>query len=218
MGIIYKIISPSNKIYIGQTINNFEERIRCHKKKSTNCTLLKRAIDKYGIKMVYEVVETIPDELLDEREIYWIKYYNSLAPNGYNCSTGGNNKKELSDLLKDNISKGLRNNKINRDGYLGYTVKRKTGYVPVIKSKSKCVYLSRGAFNTEEEAIEVLKEYTRDPENFIKPDGTNKKREKREGCVFKVYNKWKVMYKHKYIGLFETRKQAEEHLCVILNK
>jgi predicted GIY-YIG superfamily endonuclease len=120
MGIIYKITSPSNKVYIGQTIHTLEERIKGHKKKSTNCTLLKRAIDKYGIKMVYEVVETIPDELLDEREIYWIKYYNSLAPNGYNCSTGGNNKKELSDLLKDNISKGLRNNKINRDGYIGY--------------------------------------------------------------------------------------------------
>src|SRR5210317_176582 len=100
MGIIYKITSPSNKVYIGQTIHTLEERIKGYKKKSTNCTLLKRAIDKYGIKMVYEVVETIPDELLDEREIYWIKYYNSLAPNGYNCSTGGNNKKELSDLLK----------------------------------------------------------------------------------------------------------------------
>jgi hypothetical protein len=107
-GIIYKITSPSGKIYIGQTIHTLEERIKGHNKKSTNCTLLKRAIDKYRDKMVYEIIETVPHELLDEREIYWIKYYNSLAPNGYNCSSGGNSKKELSQVLKDNISKGLK--------------------------------------------------------------------------------------------------------------
>lgn len=165
--------------------------------------------------MVYEIIETVPDELLDEREVYWIKYYNSLAPNGYNCSAGGNNKKELSDLLKDNISKGMRNNKINRDGYLGYVRKNSNGYAPCITTEYKCVYLSQGAFNTKEEAIEVLKEYTRDPKNFIKPDGTNKKR---EGCVYKVRNKWAVKYKLKYLGIFETKEQAEEHLRIILNK
>src|SRR5210317_405716 len=53
-GIIYKITSPSGKIYIGQTIHTLEERIKGHNKKSTNCTLLKRAIDKYGDEMVYE--------------------------------------------------------------------------------------------------------------------------------------------------------------------
>jgi|ETNmetMinimDraft_21_1059911.scaffolds.fasta_scaffold06129_7 hypothetical protein len=218
MGIIYKITNPSNKVYIGQTIHTLEERIKGHKKSSTNCTLLKRAIDKYGDEMKYEKLEEVSDELLDEREIHWIKHYNSLAPNGYNCSAGGNNKKELSDLLKGNISKGMINYKINRDGYLGFAKKMKTGYVPVVKIKSKYMYLSQGAFNTEEEAIEVLKEYTIDPENFIKPDGTNKKREKRVGCVFKLYNKWKVMYKHKHLGTFITKEQAEEHLRIILNK
>lgn len=174
-GIIYKVTSPSGKIYIGQTIHTLEERIKGHNKKSTNCTLLKRAIDKYRDIMVYEIIETVPYELLDEREIYWIKYYNSLAPNGYNCSSGGNSKKELSDLLKDNISKGLKNNKINRDGYLGYAKKKTNGYIPCVKIKNKVVYLSNGAFNTEEEAIEVLKEYTRDLDNFVKPDGTSRR-------------------------------------------
>jgi hypothetical protein len=215
MGIIYKIESPSNKIYIGQTIHTLEERIKGHKKSSTNCTLLKRAIDKYGDEMEYEILEEVSNELLDEREIHWIKYYNSLAPNGYNCSTGGNNKKELSDLLKDNITKGLKNNKINRDGYLGYVCKKINGYMPCVIVKNKKVYLSNGAFNTKEEVIEVLKEYTRDPENFIKPDGINKRT---VGCIFKFYNKWRVMYKHKHLGSFNTKEQAEEHLRIILNK
>jgi hypothetical protein len=215
MGIIYKITSPSNKVYIGQTINTLNTRIKHHKQNSSNCTLLKRAINKYGDEMVYEILETVQNESLDEREIHWIKYYNSLAPNGYNCSAGGNNKKELSDLLKDNISKGLRNNKINRDGYMGCVKKFSNGYTPCIKNKGKNVYLSNGAFNNKDEAIEVLKEYTKDPENFIKPDGTNKKR---EGCVYKVLNKWGLKYKRKYLGIFDTKEQAEEHLRAILSK
>jgi hypothetical protein len=215
MGIIYKITSPSNKVYIGQTINTLNTRIKHHKQNSSNCTLLKRAINKYGDEMVYEILETVQNESLDEREIHWIKYYNSLAPNGYNCSAGGNNKKELSDLLKDNISKGLRNNKINRDGYMGCVKKFSNGYTPCIKNKGKNVYLSNGAFNNKDEAIEVLKEYTKDPENFIKPDGTNKKR---EGCVYKVLNKWVLKYKRKYLGIFDTKEQAEEHLRAILSK
>jgi hypothetical protein len=138
-----------------------------------------------------------------------------LAPNGYNCSTGGNNKKELSDLLKNKISNGLIKSKINRDGYAGFVKKLSNGYTPCITNKGKKVYLSNGAFNNKDEAIEVLKEYTKDPENFIKPDGTNKKR---EGCVYKVLNKWALKYKKKYLGIFDTKEQAEEHLCAILNK
>jgi hypothetical protein len=76
--------------------------------------------------------------------------------------------------------------------------------------------LSNGTFNTEEEAIEVLKEYTRDPENFIKPDGTNKKR--LTGGIHKNGNKWRITLRNKWIGSFTTKEQAEEHLRVILNK
>jgi len=34
-------------------------------------------------------LEECPKELLDEREIYWIKYYNTFE-NGYNLTVGGN--------------------------------------------------------------------------------------------------------------------------------
>ena len=45
---IYKITSPSGKNYIGQTKQAFNERWKGHCKKSSNCLLLKRAIQKYG--------------------------------------------------------------------------------------------------------------------------------------------------------------------------
>ena len=140
--------------------------------------------------MVYEILETVQNESLDEREIHWIKYYNSLAPNGYNCSTGGNSKKELSDLLKNKISNSLIKSKINRDGYMGFVKKQSNGYLPCITNKGKNVYVSNGAFNNKDEAIEVLKEYTKDPENFIKPDGTNKKG--LTGGIHKNGNKWRI--------------------------
>ena len=216
-GIIYKVTSPSGKIYVGQTVQPFKERIKCHKKVSSNCTLLKRAISKYGDEMVYEIIEEVPIESLDERETYWIKELNSLAPNGYNCSTGGNDKKQLSQVLKDKIKDGVNIQKIEKNGYLGDVVKSNNGFTPRVRQNNKQILLSNGAFKTNEEAIEVLKEYTRYPENFIKTDGSNKKREKRKGCIFKSGNRWKVMYKHKYLGTFGTREHAEEHLHVILN-
>lgn len=205
MGIIYKITSPSGKVYVGQTVQTFKDRINCHKKVSSNCTLLKRAISKYGDEMIYEIIEEVPNEHLDERETYWIKQLNSLAPNGYNCSTGGNDKKELSQVLKDKIRDGVNVRKLEKDGYLGHIKIKTNGFIPVIKKCDKTVYLSNGAFKTNEEAIEVLKEYTRDPENFTKPDGSNKKK---EGCVYKKGKRWYAMYKHKYIGSFADEQDA----------
>ncbi len=37
----------------------------------------------------FDVIEKIDNNRLDEREIFWIKEYNSLIPNGYNISAGG---------------------------------------------------------------------------------------------------------------------------------
>jgi hypothetical protein len=209
-GIIYKITSPSGKVYVGQTIKKFNDRISQHKSKYSNCTLVKRAIDKYKDQMKYEIIEdNIILEHLDEREIFWIKELNSLAPNGYNLESGGNYKKEISDLVKDNISKGLKIHKINRDGYLGYVIKRINGYVPRVKIKNKHVYLSQGAFNTEEEAIQVLKEYTRDPDNFIK---INSPRKRKCGSISKIRNRWKLAYKNNKLGSYATQEEAQEAL------
>lgn len=37
----------------------------------------------------FEIIEQVDNLLLNEREKYWIKQYNSLAPNGYNLTVGG---------------------------------------------------------------------------------------------------------------------------------
>jgi hypothetical protein len=217
-GIIYKISSPSGKVYVGQTVHSFEDRIKGHKKKSTNCTLLKRAIDKYGEQMSYEIVEQVPQSQLDDREIFWIKELNTLAPSGYNCSTGGNNRKVLTQVLKDNIRKGVYTHKIERDGYMGYVRKEGKYFKPVVRPNGKQIFLSNGGFDTREEAIEVLKEYTKDPDNFTKVNGTNWVTDKPRGCVFKRYNKWVSLCNHKYIGSFNSEKEAREGIIIFLEK
>ena len=44
----------------------------------------------------FEVIEEVENSLLNEREIYWISFYNSLVPNGYNLTAGGEGTKSYS--------------------------------------------------------------------------------------------------------------------------
>jgi hypothetical protein len=53
-GIIYKITSPSGKVYVGQTVRSFEKRMQEHKDSKSKCSAVKNAIDKYKDQMKYE--------------------------------------------------------------------------------------------------------------------------------------------------------------------
>ena len=90
---IYKITNQINqKVYIGQT-SDYKRRFVEHKAKGygqEKNKLLYYAFDKYGIdNFSFEVIEETED--YNERENYWIKYYNALKPNGYNMTEGGEN-------------------------------------------------------------------------------------------------------------------------------
>ena len=93
-GFIYKITNTINgKSYIGQTIQNVKERFYQHC--ATKCSkavsnmAIHRAIKKYGkSNFTVEVIEEIDSANLNDRERYWIKYYNSYN-NGYNSTKGG---------------------------------------------------------------------------------------------------------------------------------
>ena len=109
MGYIYCITSPSLKKYIGQTKNSVEQRFKNHQSKSSNCTLLKRAAKKYGWgHMVVEILVECPNEDLDKNEIECIKRYRTLAPEGYNCTTGGESKKEYCEETRKKQSETIK--------------------------------------------------------------------------------------------------------------
>ena len=94
MGIIYKLTSPSGKIYIGQTTRSFQQRLKEHITQS-GCVILSFALKKYGFEnFEKEILITCDDDLLNIKEIEYIKLFNSLEPNGYNIRTGGSAGKE----------------------------------------------------------------------------------------------------------------------------
>jgi hypothetical protein len=207
-GIIYKISSPSGKVYVGQTTRSFNKRIYEHKSKFSRCTYLKNAIKKYSDDMKYEIIEdNIPREQLDEREIYWINQFNSLAPCGYNLGTGGHYERGYTQEAKNNMRNAVIKSKVDKNGYLGSVELHGNLFYPRAKVDDKYTYLSNGGFQTEEEVIEVLKIYTQDPNNFIKVDSVYKRK---DGSVLKRLKKWSVKYKNVYLGDYETETEGWE--------
>lgn len=93
-GFIYKITNRvNNKVYIGQTHFTIEHRFKQHVKNFNiehRQQPLYKAFAKYGLDKFYvEKVEEVECDKLNEREIYWIAYYDSFK-NGYNATLGGN--------------------------------------------------------------------------------------------------------------------------------
>lgn len=81
---IYRIISPNNKIYIGQSIN-IEKRFKEHRNSiNKKQTKLYKSFQKYGfINHKFEIIEKCQIEQLDKREIYWKQYYLNLFNNNW---------------------------------------------------------------------------------------------------------------------------------------
>lgn len=149
VNVIYKFTNTlNNKIYIGQTSTSLRKRVINHLTKSRKWTKSRKgyfqhALFKYGIENfnidVLERCET--KELLNEREKYWISYYNSNNKLfGYNLTPGGegnsdpefckrnierliqvntgSHKSEDTKKLLSNIHKELWNNQDFRDKHI----------------------------------------------------------------------------------------------------
>lgn len=104
--IIYKITNRVNgKIYIGQTTTPLLQRWRAHRNSKSNCVFHK-AIRKYGAEnFTVEQIDIAADcDELNKKEQYWIRHYNSMRPNGYNSTTGGDNTCAC-DEVKQKLSK-----------------------------------------------------------------------------------------------------------------
>lgn len=112
---IYKIISPSGRIYIGQSINinfrweQYKKLQACNKQ-----ILLFRSFKKYGVENhVFEILEECKEAILNSRERYWQEYYNVLDfKKGLNCKLtstkdkkGKHSKKTKQKIGKSNKGK-----------------------------------------------------------------------------------------------------------------
>lgn len=93
-GFIYIIRNTvNNKVYIGQTRTNVEQRWKEHLRHAQyGDQVINRAMKKHGVDKFYiETLEICSIELLDYREMYYIDLYDSTDKSkGYNVSIGGN--------------------------------------------------------------------------------------------------------------------------------
>lgn len=101
---IYLIKNQQNKIvYIGQQIGT--KSINTYKGSGL---LLNRAYKKYGENYFKrEIIEYCDIDELNEKEILYIKQYNTKFPHGYNLTEGGEGMKgyQYNNIQKQNISK-----------------------------------------------------------------------------------------------------------------
>jgi hypothetical protein len=110
-GSIYLITNKVNgQQYVGQTKRNVRLRWGAHKR--TKSGILGNAFKKYGLNnfIFEEIISCFDKDSLNYYEKYFIEFYNTLRPNGYNLTTGGN------DYTFDNETKQkMRNKKLNKE-------------------------------------------------------------------------------------------------------
>lgn len=124
-GFIYALICPESKEirYIGQTIQKLKRRLQKHisttKNKVTNKIhlnhknawiqglIIRNQIDNLKV----ELIEEVNIESLNDREIFWIAYYNNEGYNLTNSTTGGNHYTTMTDDVKRRIGDASRGNK-----------------------------------------------------------------------------------------------------------
>lgn len=83
---IYKIESPTGKIYIGQSVNILNRfslyiRLQCKSQSRLYNSFLKHGVDIHN----FDIVEECNVEKLNEKERYWQDFYDVTGRNGLNC-------------------------------------------------------------------------------------------------------------------------------------
>jgi len=202
-GIIYKIKNKINdKIYIGQTIHSLKKRVNEHLNK-TGCrkihyALLKYSIDTFNISVI-DNANSI--EELNNLEQKYIKQFNSLHPNGYNLTTGGN-QNIMCQETREKLSKSKLKNK---NPMYGKPVSKETreklseahsgeknhfyGKTHTEETKKKMANAKKGTTKSEEFKIKMSKRMTGTNHPFYGKHRTEEsKRKISESSKGKIYS------------------------------
>lgn len=111
---IYKITSPSGRVYVGQSVdveNRFKDYSNLQNCK--NQRKLYNSLKKYlPENHIFEVIEECELNVLNEREGYWQDYFNSVIT-GLNCRRVKSSDKSgyLSQETKDKVAMARKNTK-----------------------------------------------------------------------------------------------------------
>lgn len=228
-GTIYKLTNRKNgKVYIGQTVQPLDRRIGSHKSHLNVNThhndLLQRVYNKHGWIFDIETLEECNVNEIDEREKYWITYYDSTdREKGYNFEDGGNElKKHHPETIQKFITNSRgKNNKLTVDDV-------KNIKLSIIEGESltevanrygvtcDCIYRIKNLDNWEYVSPELN-------DILIKIDTSNTPKEltdeEKEECIklifsdkplYKIAKKYGVAY-NRFVSIFSTEINAKRN-------
>lgn len=134
MGCVYLLTFPNGKKYVGKSKYAAEKRFEAHWRCRSGRSALSRALRKHGRRSV--VVKTLltsdEDKELCRMEVFYISFFGTRAPHGYNLTEGGEGivglSVEAENRRRRNISRGLTGKKLSashvqnlRRSHLGQT-------------------------------------------------------------------------------------------------
>ena len=165
-GKIYKIIHDiHDKVYVGQTIKTLAQRFQkhCNYSDDVHHTMaIKKAIHKYGKEhfriLLVEDLGECNQKTLDEREIYWVAFYNGYTK-GYNLTKGGQSSGHAQKLSIDEENKLVE---LYKAGYSSvklaemFKIDKTT-----VRNYTKRYNISKMNVLEEKVNIEAVKEYIR---------------------------------------------------------
>jgi group I intron endonuclease len=168
---IYKIISPTNKIYIGQSIDIKKRWVSY--KRNTNYqyqTRLKNSIEKYGIDQhQFIILEECDINQLNNRERYYQDLYNVLGPNGLNCRLTTSESKSGKNSIESNHKRSLTQKGKSKGPRPDVAIRNKIIHSgKTISDHHKEVLRNRkGTWNHSAESIEKIRIKNKKPKTDI---------------------------------------------------
>lgn len=172
---IYKITSPSKRVYIGQSVNIMKRKYNyaslCCKKQYR----IYRSILKHGWNNhVFEIVETCNIEELNDKERFWQDFYECTGKHGLNCmlTTSLTRSGKMSDACKAHLSKIKKGKKLGKaprdrvDRQRESLIGRKLSESH--KESMKIAWKKRGKFSDETKRKMALAKIGFMPVNMVK--------------------------------------------------
>ncbi len=243
---IYKLISPSGKVYVGQT-RNFTERMRRYARmRCVSQSKLYAAIKKYGWEtFTIEIIErydNISQNALNAAETHYIKQLDCVK-NGYNCCPCGGSaigfkmtdesRQKIATATKAAMETDLVKMKL-KDGIAKY----RSTITP--EQSSACVQKGWASMSAEDRLAKITRflAVSKTVASMLTPEQraaieakrvVSWKQQQRSSFKQRVLDdemfgiaerdngKWRVILKKKSIGTYETKELARAAVLKVLN-